>query len=87
VSSKVPDWYVNSEQNTDAIIYGVGSSANREQAIEDALSNLKERVYTSVSSKKFIQDIVVNEQISNEYVNKPNLLYKMMKDIRTHKSP
>jgi hypothetical protein len=73
VSSKVPDWYVNSEQNTDAIIYGVGSSANREQAIEDALSNLKERVYTSVSSKKFIQDIVVNEQISNEYVNNVKL--------------
>ena len=70
---KTPKWYIDSQQNTDAILYGVGSSPNKEQAIQEALSNMKEKVYTSVSSSKFIQDMVVNEQIASEYINNVKL--------------
>jgi hypothetical protein len=68
-AGKVPDWYINTQGNTDEMLYGVGSAASKEQAVEEALSNLKQQVYTSVSSSKFIQDLVLNQQVASEYLN------------------
>lgn len=62
-----PEWYLKTPENNSSTIYGVGASTNKEQAIEEALSNMKERIYTSVSSSKFIQDIAINKEITNEY--------------------
>lgn len=67
--AKTPKWYIQPQQNTEEMLYGVGAAPNQEQAIEEALANLKEKIYTSVSSSKFIQDIVVNEKMANEYNN------------------
>jgi hypothetical protein len=69
----VPDWYINTQENTDEMLYGVGAAANKEQAVEEALSNLKQQVYTSVSSSKFIQDMVLNQQVASEYINNVKL--------------
>lgn len=65
----IPEWYLKTPENNNDTIYGVGAAANKDQAIQDALSNMKERIYTSVSSTKFIQDMAINHKIINEYKN------------------
>ena len=54
-------------ENTSSEVYGYGASHNKEQAIHDALSNLKERIYASVSSNVFMNDVSVNGKAENEY--------------------
>jgi len=62
-----PEWFLEEQQNTDATLYGTGQSPAREQAIENAIGNLKEKIYTSVSSTTFLQDKLTNEKTVNEY--------------------
>jgi hypothetical protein len=62
-----PSWYIQNQQNTNEILYGYGASPNKDQSVQEALSNLKERVYTSISSKTFIQNQSINGKQENEY--------------------
>jgi hypothetical protein len=63
----VPSWYIQNQQNTNEILYGYGASPNKDQSAQEALSNLKERIYTSISSKTFVQNKSVNGKQENEY--------------------
>lgn len=62
-----PSWYINGKENTNDVIYGYGFGNTKESAEYVALSNLKERIFTSVSSKIIMQNITINDKTSNEY--------------------
>ncbi len=66
-SEDVPQWYITTEENTSSQVYGYGASHNKEQATHNALSNLKERIYASVSSNIFMNDVAINGKSENEY--------------------
>ena len=62
-----PTWFINEEQNTANTLYGTGEALNKDQSVENALANLKEKIYTSVSSQSIMQNTFVDEKTANEY--------------------
>ncbi|MFT4967505.1 MAG: hypothetical protein ACI9CD_000512 [Candidatus Deianiraeaceae bacterium] len=64
---KTPEWYKKTQENTEQTLYGYGAASSKAQAIEDALADLKQRIYTSLSSHTFMQDKSINGNNINEY--------------------
>lgn len=72
VGVKTPDWFLMGKKNDDEFVYGYGSGLTKGTAEYDALANLKERIYTVVSSEEFMQDVAVNNKMQNEFFKKIN---------------
>ncbi len=54
-------------QNNETTLYGTGQSSEKDAAIENALANLKEKVYLSLSSSTTMQDVSTGNSVANEY--------------------
>lgn len=66
-SLSVPEWYINTQENTNNTLYGYGASIDKSQSVHEAITNLQERVYVSLSSKTSMQDASINGKSVNEY--------------------
>jgi hypothetical protein len=62
-----PKWFLEEPQNNEKTLYGTGESSERNSAIENALANLKEKVYISLSSVTTMQDIIAGKELANDY--------------------
>ena len=69
---KTPEWFLMGKQNDEQFLYGYGAGSTKGSAEYEALANLKERVYTTISSEEFMQDVAVNSKVQNEYFKKIN---------------
>lgn len=65
--STPPQWFLEEPQNTETTLYGTGQSSEKNASIENALGNLKEKIYISLSSSTMMQDSITNENSANEY--------------------
>lgn len=62
-----PQWFLEEPQNTESTLFGTGQSSEKNASIENALANLKEKIYISLSSSTMVQDFTANENSANEY--------------------
>ena len=62
-----PQWFLEEPQKTQTTLYGTGQSSEKDASIENALANLKEKIYISLSSSTMMQDSITNENSANEY--------------------
>ena len=62
-----PKWFLEEPQNNETTLYGTGQSLEKNASIENALANLKEKIYISLSSSTTMQDSITNENSANEY--------------------
>jgi hypothetical protein len=67
ISSPPPQWFLEEPQNTESTLFGTGQSSEKNASIENALANLKEKIYISLSSSTMVQDFTANENSANEY--------------------
>jgi hypothetical protein len=71
--SSQPDWLINPPASTSSTLYGVGEGRTKQEALNNALSEIVSRLNVSIASKFSSKNVVKSfgkrETFTNEYVN------------------